>query len=108
MRDRAEALVTRFKQTGNRTFKAVLEDQMLRRKIVRRYYWTRFNVVEVEVLMEHGVPVAVTRQVLGPDHFGDVLDEENVREKLKTFALDAPELQLGDEFEGTVRLFETE
>jgi hypothetical protein len=96
---------TEFSQVGAMEFRAVVKGE--ERRIKRTYHVCENCVVVVERYYDTGEVVAVLSdklafEVLGIGRGDDI---DSVKDRIKRFALEEPEVQLGEEFEHAVEIF---
>jgi len=96
---------TEFRQVSERQFSAVITGE--ERRIKRIYFVCEYSVVVTERYYGPGGVVAVLSDKLAPEVLGIEPgdDVDSVSDRIKSFALEEPEVQLGQEFEHAVEIF---
>lgn len=98
---------SQWEKVDEKQYRAVIESDSVQRRIVHEYFVCQYVVVEIEKLFEMDEPVAVFRTPLTVDELGDFDDKDELVQRLQRFALDSPSFQLVEEFEASVKTFES-
>lgn len=106
-RTQESGVSTNWERVGECQFRAELEGPDGDRRIEREYFVCQDKVVEVDKLFKAGRPVAVFRSLVGPHALGtEVGQDEDLEEPLKELAFEGSDLQLIEEFNVSVEVFE--